>query len=101
MSGSRSPLTVAEEIRLITGAKHGDHGNFETLVELYMGRAIGVAMGYVGNRDDAIDMAQDAFYRVYKHLDRFREGETSERPSRQASRMNPGVGSLGSPVPKS
>ena len=32
-------------------------------------------MGYVGNRDDAVDMAQDAFYRVYKHLDRFREGE--------------------------
>jgi RNA polymerase sigma-70 factor (ECF subfamily) len=68
-------LSVAEEIRLIAGAKHGDHGNFETLVELYMGKAIGVAMGYVGNRDDAIDMANDAFYRVYRHLDRFREGE--------------------------
>jgi len=68
-------LTIAEEIRLIAGAKHGDHANFETLVDLYMGRAIGVAMGYVGNRHDAVDMAQDAFYRVYKHLDRFREGE--------------------------
>ena len=68
-------MTVAEEIRLIAGAKHGDHGNFQTLVDLYMGRAIGVARGYVGNRDDAVDMAQDAFYRVYKHLDRFREGE--------------------------
>jgi RNA polymerase sigma-70 factor (ECF subfamily) len=75
MSGSREPLTVAEEIRLIAGAKHGDHANFETLVDLYMGRAIGVAMGYVGNRHDAVDLAQDAFYRVYKHLDRFREGE--------------------------
>ncbi len=75
MSGSREPLSVAEEIRLIAGAKHGDHANFETLVDLYMGRAIGVAMGYVGNRHDAVDLAQDAFYRVYKHLDRFREGE--------------------------
>jgi RNA polymerase sigma-70 factor (ECF subfamily) len=74
-SGSGGPLTIAEEIRLIAGAKHGDHGNFQTLVDLYMGRAIGVAMGYVRNRDDAVDMAQDAFYRVYKHLDRFREGE--------------------------
>lgn len=73
--GSRSPLTVAEEIRLIAGAKHGDHGNFQTLVDLYMAKAIGVAMGYTRNRDDAIDMAQDAFYRVYRHLDRFREGE--------------------------
>ncbi|MCB9871902.1 MAG: sigma-70 family RNA polymerase sigma factor [Planctomycetes bacterium] len=68
-------MAVAEEIRLIAGAKHGDHGNFQTLVELYMGRAIGFAMGYVRNRDDAVDLAQDAFYRVYKHLDRFREGE--------------------------
>lgn len=73
--GSGSPLTVAEEIRLIAGAKHGDHGNFQTLVEQYMGQAIGVAMGYTRNREDAIDMAQDAFYRVYRHLDRFREGE--------------------------
>lgn len=73
--GSSSPLTVAEEIRLIAGAKHGDHDNFQTLVELYMGKAIGVAMGYTRNRDDAIDIAQDAFYRVYRHLDRFREGE--------------------------
>ena len=69
MSGNRAPLTVAEEIRLIAGAKHGDHANFETLVDLYMGRAIGVAMGYTGNRHDAVDMAQDAFYRVYKHLE--------------------------------
>ena len=40
-----------------------------------MGRAIAVASGYVGNRDDALDLAQEAFYRVYKSLDRFREGE--------------------------
>lgn len=75
MPDNRVPLSVAEEIRLIAGAKHGDHSSFETLVHLYMGKAIGFAMGFVGNRDDARDMAQDAFYRVHKHLDRFREGE--------------------------
>ena len=72
---SRAALTAVEEIRLIAGAKHGDHGAFESLVESYMGKAIGVAVGYVGNRDEAIDMAQEAFYRVFKNLDRFREGE--------------------------
>lgn len=40
-----------------------------------MPRAIRVAHGYTGNREDAIDMAQEAFYRVYKSLDRFRDGE--------------------------
>ena len=41
--GSRKNLSVPEEIRLIAGAKHGDHGSFETLVDQYMGRAIAVA----------------------------------------------------------
>ncbi len=73
--GIRRALSVPEEIRLIAGAKHGDHGSFETLVDHYMGRAVAVARGYVGNREDALDMAQEAFYRVYRALDRFREGE--------------------------
>lgn len=74
-SGIRRALSVPEEIRLIAGAKHGDHGSFETLVDHYMGRAVAVARGYVGNREDALDMAQEAFYRVFRTLDRFREGE--------------------------
>ncbi len=60
---------------MIAGAKHGDHSSFETLVDQYMGKAVTIAMSYVGNRDDALDMAQEAFYRVYKTLDNFREGE--------------------------
>lgn len=75
LRGRPDALQAAEEIRLIAGAKHGDHSSFETLVDQYMGKAITVAMGYVGNRDDALDMAQEAFYRVYKTLDNFREGE--------------------------
>ena len=68
-------MNAAEEIRLIAGAKHGDHSSFESLVDRFMGRAMSVAMSYVGNRDDALDLSQEAFYRVYKNLDRFREGE--------------------------
>ncbi len=74
-SGSRAPLDTAEEIRLIAAAKHGDHASFEALVDRYLKSAIAVAQGYVGNRDDAADMAQEAVYRVFKTLDRFRAGE--------------------------
>jgi len=74
-TGSQTPLNTAEEIRLITEAKHGDHASFENLVDRFMGRAMSVAMSYVGNREDALDLSQEAFYRVYKNLDRFREGE--------------------------
>ncbi len=73
----RSPadLNLAEEIRLIAGAKHGDHASFEELVDRYMGKAMTVARAYVTNREDALELAQEAFYRVYRSLDRFREGE--------------------------
>jgi RNA polymerase sigma-70 factor (ECF subfamily) len=56
-------------------AKRGDHRAFEILAETYMGRATAVAMGYMGNRDEALDLVQETFYRVYKTLDRFRDGE--------------------------
>lgn len=68
-------MNAVEEIRLIAGAKHGDPQSFETLVELYMPRAIRVAYGYVGTRDEAVDLAQETFFRVFKSLDRFRDGE--------------------------
>lgn len=68
-------MSPADEMRLISAAKNGDPHSFEQLVESYMGRSIQVAMGYVGNRDDALDMAQEAFYRVYKSLDRFHDGQ--------------------------
>ncbi len=60
---------------MIAGAKHGDHTAFESLVERYMASAVAVARNYTANREDALELAQEAFYRVYKNLDRFREGE--------------------------
>ena len=68
-------METAEEIRLVAGAKHGDHASFEALVDRYMGRAMTVAMSYLGDRHEAMDLAQEAFYRVFKTLDRFRDGE--------------------------
>ncbi|MEZ5965720.1 MAG: sigma-70 family RNA polymerase sigma factor [Planctomycetota bacterium] len=72
---SPATLHLAEEIRLIAGAKHGDHASFEQLVDRYMGKAMTVARAYVNNREDALELAQEAFYRVYRSLDSFREGE--------------------------
>lgn len=72
---SPADLQPAEEIRLIAGAKHGDHASFEELVDRYMGKAMTVARAYVTNREDALELAQEAFFRVYRSLDHFREGE--------------------------
>jgi RNA polymerase sigma-70 factor (ECF subfamily) len=74
-TGTDRAAETAEEVRLISGAKHGDHRCFEVLVERYMGPAIQVALGYVRNRDDAADLAQEAFYKVFRSLGSFRDGE--------------------------
>ena len=68
-------MGTAEEIRVVSAAKRGDPRSFETLVERYMGKAIHVAMGYVRDREDAADLAQEAFLRVHRSFDRFRDGE--------------------------
>lgn len=44
---------------------------FETLVERHKKTAYRVALGLVGNKDDAFDISQEAFLRVYRSADTF------------------------------
>jgi RNA polymerase sigma-70 factor (ECF subfamily) len=42
---------------------------FEAFVNGHMKTAYGIALGLVGNREDALELSQEAFYRAYKHFD--------------------------------
>ena len=42
---------------------------FEAFVNKHMKEAYGIALGLVGNREDALELSQEAFYRAYKHFD--------------------------------
>ncbi len=44
-------------------------------MERYRQRAYGLALGFVGNHDDAMDAVQKSFIRIHRSLDRFRAGE--------------------------
>jgi RNA polymerase sigma-70 factor (ECF subfamily) len=44
---------------------------FREIVERYQERAYWISKGMVGNADDARDVAQEAFVRVFKSVDRF------------------------------
>ena len=55
--------------------QRGDVAGFEALMDRYRHRAYGLALGYVGNHDDAMDTVQKAFIRIHRSLDRFRAGE--------------------------
>jgi|APFre7841882590_1041340.scaffolds.fasta_scaffold22465_2 RNA polymerase sigma-70 factor (ECF subfamily) len=59
---------------LIRATLGGDEGAFRELVERYKGRAFGVAVGIVGDGDEAMDVVQDSFVKAYYKLKDFRFG---------------------------
>jgi len=46
----------------------GDELAWEALVRLFQARIYGIAYHYVENAEDARDLAQEAFIRIYQHL---------------------------------
>jgi len=47
---------------------------FEVIVSRYMKDAYFIALGLVGNREDALDLSQEAFFRAYCNINRLKEG---------------------------
>lgn len=61
---------------LVARAVEGEQSAFGELVERYQKRVYCVAFGILRNREDAWDVAQEAFVKAYRNLDRF-EGQSS------------------------
>ena len=59
------------EKTLIESAQKGDHAAFGQMVTAYQRRAYSVAYGFMGNREDALEMAQESFVKIYKAIQRF------------------------------
>jgi RNA polymerase sigma-70 factor (ECF subfamily) len=62
---------VAEANELITAHLGGDPRAFEHLVDRYQVRLLNFVYRMIGDRERAEDLVQEAFLRVYRHLDRF------------------------------
>jgi RNA polymerase sigma-70 factor (ECF subfamily) len=56
---------------LIRAAQQGDERAFEALVRRHEQRAMRIARNLVGSEEDARDLAQEAFLRVFRSLERF------------------------------
>jgi len=56
---------------LIHRAQRGDRPAFEELVERHQRRAFSIALGLVRDEQDASEIVQEAFLRVYRGLDAF------------------------------
>ncbi len=66
-----SPQERARDDALVARARRGDQQAFRALYEHYHRRAFATALGVVKDRQDAMDIVQEAFVRVHRHLDRF------------------------------
>ncbi|WP_347552813.1 RNA polymerase sigma factor SigW [Pseudalkalibacillus hwajinpoensis] len=57
--------------RIILQVRKGDHNAFGELVELYKDRVYTLTYRMLGNRQEAEDVAQEAFIRAYTNIDRY------------------------------
>jgi RNA polymerase sigma-70 factor (ECF subfamily) len=58
---------------LVTATKHGDAQAFEELVLRHKRRVFAMAQRITDNREDAEDVVQDTFHKVFLHLGKFQE----------------------------
>src|ERR1041385_1761022 len=65
-------MPAADERQLILDVQEGSHDAFRLLVERYMKQAYTVAYGFLRDHDDAEDVAQESFVRVYRSIRSFR-----------------------------
>ncbi|WP_088553777.1 RNA polymerase sigma factor [Calderihabitans maritimus] len=61
---------------LVGKSKAGDMGAFEELVRRYEKQVFTVAYRFMGNREDAVELAQEAFLRAFTAIKKFR-GQSS------------------------
>lgn len=65
-------LAALDDVELVRLAQEGDTSAFDELVRRHYARIYALAYHLVGNREDAEDVAQAAFIRAYRGLERFR-----------------------------
>ena len=66
------PMDAAQEHRLLERIKSGEDDGFEILVRQHAERVTRLAWRLLGRREDAEDLAQEAFLRLHKALPKFR-----------------------------
>ena len=69
-------VTEESDKNLVKRAQNGDDQAVRLLVERYQRKVYSIAFGVVRNREDALDITQDAFLKVHRNLPNFK-GDSS------------------------
>ncbi len=67
---------ATDDLTLVKRARSGDQRALKLLIERYQRKVYSVALGMVKDREEAMDVSQEAFVKVYKYLDHFK-GDSS------------------------
>jgi len=67
-----SPMSEVDELSLIRRAQEGDRPAFDALVRLYDQHVLRLALQVVGSPEEARDLYQEAFLKVYRSIGQFR-----------------------------
>ena len=70
LSRPAAPDSTASDPKLVVEAQAGGRAALDELARRMRGPAYVLALQLVGNRDDALDIAQDALLRLFQHLRR-------------------------------
>ncbi len=61
---------------LVQRCQEGEMDAFQEVVGRYYQRVFGVVLGMVNHREDALEIAQETFFRAYKNIKEFKGGST-------------------------
>ncbi len=71
---------MADVVALVERCRGGDDLAWEALVRTFQSRVYSVALHYLRDREEARDLAQDVFVRVYRSLESFENREGNFLP---------------------
>jgi RNA polymerase sigma-70 factor (ECF subfamily) len=63
---------IEADLELVKRVKQGDKAAFDLLVIKYQSRIVNLAMRFVRNQADALDISQEAFIKAYRAMPNFR-----------------------------
>lgn len=98
MTSADVQLTELDDVALVAACVNGDRGAFDLIVERHQRNVYQVCYRFVGNHEDASDLAQDVFLRAYRGLRRFR-GQASLSTWLYRIAVNVSLNRVGSKAP--
>ncbi len=67
----RQPHSEPTDADLVQALREGDSSAFEVLMGRHINRVYTIAYRYLGNGEDAADVAQEVFVKIHRSIDRF------------------------------